>query len=376
MSEAQNTILVVDDTPEHIQIISENLKPEFKVLAAKDGKQALKLVSSSHPDIVLLDINMPGMDGYEVCKEIKSDLETQDIEVIFISANDSLDEIMAGFDAGASDYLIKPIEPAPLLEKVRIAIKNIERHRSLSDDKNMAFQTAMSAMTNTAELGALLEFEKGCRKVKDLPELADHVVSSMENFSLNCCVQIRVDDLELNESSTGIVSPLQLNLMKRSLEGDRIKSYKDCLVVAYPHVTVVMWGMPVDDEEKTGRYRDHLAALVDSCDQTIRIILEREAVNKRNKELLALVVESEQELLALQKAQEEHKRVNKHISENMLDDLQSCFLAYDLMEEQEQELIRMVNDSVEKSQTHYEEGLHLDSKLKDILNRIMDFAKS
>jgi len=112
-------ILVVDDEPLNINILIELLKGDYKIMAAKSGAQALKAASSSNkPDLILLDIMMPEMDGYEVCKQLKADPVTKEIPVIFVSAmNEDLDETK-GFDVGAIDYITKPISPKTLEARV------------------------------------------------------------------------------------------------------------------------------------------------------------------------------------------------------------------------------------------------------------------
>ena len=111
-------ILVVDDEPLNINILVELLKDTYKMMAAKSGVQALKAARSSNkPDLILLDIMMPEMDGYEVCRQLKADESTKDIPVIFVSAmSETLDETK-GFDVGAIDYITKPISPKTLGSK-------------------------------------------------------------------------------------------------------------------------------------------------------------------------------------------------------------------------------------------------------------------
>jgi sigma-B regulation protein RsbU (phosphoserine phosphatase) len=112
-------ILVVDDEPLNINILVELLKDKYKMMAAKSGVQALKAARSSNkPDLILLDIMMPDMDGYEVCRQLKDDKNTKDIPVIFVSAmSEELDETK-GFDVGAIDYITKPISPKILESRV------------------------------------------------------------------------------------------------------------------------------------------------------------------------------------------------------------------------------------------------------------------
>ena len=113
-------ILLVDDSPENIRVMLEVLKDDYQVVAAKDGKKALEIAAQyPHPDLILLDVLMPEMDGYEACLQLKNNVETQDIPVIFVTAlaEDVSEE--RGFNVGAVDYITKPISPAIVRARVR-----------------------------------------------------------------------------------------------------------------------------------------------------------------------------------------------------------------------------------------------------------------
>lgn len=112
-------ILIVDDAPENISILVAILKSDYKVVPAINGEKALKLANADNPpDLILLDIMMPGMDGYQVCETLKADDTTKGIPVIFLSGKDSDDEMKKGIELGAVDYITKPIEPSIVLAKV------------------------------------------------------------------------------------------------------------------------------------------------------------------------------------------------------------------------------------------------------------------
>ncbi|MGI1671459.1 MAG: two-component system response regulator [Neptuniibacter sp.] len=114
------TILVVDDEPINIMVLSDLLKSTYRVIAAKSGEQALQRARGDvKPDLILLDVMMPGMDGFEVCKELKASPQTASIPVIFVTAmNEEVDE-MKGLDVGAVDYMTKPISPAIVTARVK-----------------------------------------------------------------------------------------------------------------------------------------------------------------------------------------------------------------------------------------------------------------
>jgi CheY-like chemotaxis protein len=120
----KQVVLVVDDVPEMIALISALLKDDYTVTAATNGKDALRLAFSQHPpDLILLDIMMPGMDGYEVCSHLKSDSQTSDIPVIFLTAKSDEADEEKGFELGAVDYITKPISPPILLARIRTHLR-------------------------------------------------------------------------------------------------------------------------------------------------------------------------------------------------------------------------------------------------------------
>jgi CheY-like chemotaxis protein len=123
-------ILVVDDVIDNIKIISEILRKDYKVKAATSGEKALQICEiDPQPDLILLDIMMPVMDGMEVCRRLKSNPKTQHIAVIFLSALDQTKYIVQGLDLGAVDYITKPIDPPLVQARVRTHCKIIESNK-------------------------------------------------------------------------------------------------------------------------------------------------------------------------------------------------------------------------------------------------------
>jgi putative two-component system response regulator len=120
----KQTVLVVDDAPENISLITSLLKELYKVKIATSGKKALQIAFSAEPpDLILLDIMMPEMDGYEVCEHLKSDPQTLNIPVIFLTAKSDVDDEMKGLEMGAVDYITKPISPPIVLARVQTHLR-------------------------------------------------------------------------------------------------------------------------------------------------------------------------------------------------------------------------------------------------------------
>ena len=120
----RQTVLIVDDAPDNIRLVNEVLKDLYRVKVATNGEQALHIAfSSDPPDLILLDIMMPEMDGYEVCSHLKRDSQTAGIPVIFLTAMSRMEDEEKGFEVGAVDYITKPISPPILLARVRTHLR-------------------------------------------------------------------------------------------------------------------------------------------------------------------------------------------------------------------------------------------------------------
>lgn len=137
----KQTILVVDDTPENIDILVGILKNNYKVKAAPNGEKALKAIEKSPPDLILLDVMMPVMDGYETCRRLKETDIYREIPIIFITAKTQTDDIVKGFEVGAVDYITKPFNPTELMARVRTHLTIQQQKVQLAESEKIKEMT-------------------------------------------------------------------------------------------------------------------------------------------------------------------------------------------------------------------------------------------
>ncbi len=120
---AKKIVLIVDDAPANLAVLTQILKEPYQVRAAKNGALALKIAHApTPPDVILLDVEMPDMDGYEVCEKLKADEATRTIPVIFVTGHADPEQQAKGMTLGAVGYISKPVEPAVVLDKVAEAV--------------------------------------------------------------------------------------------------------------------------------------------------------------------------------------------------------------------------------------------------------------
>jgi response regulator RpfG family c-di-GMP phosphodiesterase len=144
------TVLIVDDSPDDIALISELLKDSYKIKIAGNGKRALKVAQTgAPPDMILLDIMMPIMDGYETCRHLKETPETLNIPVIFLTSKTELVDELKGFALGAVDYITKPISPPILLARVQTHLK-LKQASDYLKDNNQFLEAEVQRRTREA----------------------------------------------------------------------------------------------------------------------------------------------------------------------------------------------------------------------------------
>jgi len=156
MTERRQCILIVDDNPTNIQVLNEVLGDDYEILFATNGKDGIHIAREEQPDLILLDIMMPEMDGYHVCRELKESLRTKDIPVIFVTAMSEAEDETNGLEMGAVDYIIKPINPPIVKARVRNHLE-LKRQRDLL--RNLSNIDGLTGIPNRRRLDELLEQE-------------------------------------------------------------------------------------------------------------------------------------------------------------------------------------------------------------------------
>jgi putative two-component system response regulator len=151
-SQSSHTVLVVDDQPENLAILGDLLESYYRVKVANSGEKALRAaVSDPKPDLILLDVMMPEMDGYQVLARLRKNLQTCDIPVIFVTAKDGASDEEMGLELGAADYITKPVKPLVVLARVRTQLEN-QRAKSWLKDQNAFLEAEVLRRMHDNEL--------------------------------------------------------------------------------------------------------------------------------------------------------------------------------------------------------------------------------
>lgn len=256
----KNKIYVIDDEEINLEILQGILEEHYDVTCFSEPHSCLDEFGFSPADIVLLDVDMPVMDGLETCRHI---IEMEpNCPVLFISSKVSDEDRIAGYEAGGFDYLSKPYNGEELLKKIELVVKGIEYRAELNEEKDNITTAFMDAITGSGEQGVLLHFASRAFEVKTYHELAQTVAGALEQFNLKASILIGGEQaIEFGSTSGGFCSPIECNTLELLRKTKRIYEFNGRYQFNEKNISLLIKNMP-DDEEITGRFRDHILLLL------------------------------------------------------------------------------------------------------------------
>lgn len=222
----QPEILLVDDTPEHIEAAVSVLRENnFRIRIATKGNTALQLIKQHQPDLILLDVYMPEMDGFEICKIIKNDNDFKSIPIIFLTSSNDEESIKKGFELGAQDYVVKPFNTSELLARVHTHIKLKKQTESLKQANreldSFCYSVAHDLKAPLLSLNKLTEFleldyserldREGHELIANIQEKSTEVIQIIEHlldFSRMCEMQMNIETINLEQLFSEVYAEL------------------------------------------------------------------------------------------------------------------------------------------------------------------------
>jgi DNA-binding response OmpR family regulator len=217
MSNKEKRILVIDDLPENVYMLQDRLEHEgYEVLTAYDGKSGIEKATKELPDLILLDVMMPDINGFEVCKTLVNDEQTSNIPIILVTAKTEAEDTKEGLDAGAFDYVKKPFNKIELLARVKSALKLSEANRLLleAEKRSTFFATVVTANHKIKQPLTLLSLSSAAIK----RELKKEKISKETMLSKTKYIDVAIKEI-------GDVLD-QLNAIKEPILSDYTKNIK------------------------------------------------------------------------------------------------------------------------------------------------------
>ena len=258
---------------EHYQVIHYASLPE-------GGISEIAEALGDQPDFVLLDIGLPGVDGNQVCQQLREEYLSANVPIIFISGRMSENDILSAYEVGADDYLIKPVRLMELKLKLEQFSKRQQARENNQQLISGAQQMAFKAMATSSELGEILRFHEDSYSVGSIADLAKLLLDAIAKFSLKASIAF-FDKSTSFYRNDGQIKPLEEQALETFRDQERIFSWKNRTFFNYPNFSVLIRDMPINDEERYGVLKDQLCLLFNGVDARVNA-LKIEKSNQTN----------------------------------------------------------------------------------------------
>ncbi len=371
MSDKHHILLVDDDLMmtelQEVQLGSER----YRFSTATNGRDALARIAEDKPEVILLDVVMPEMDGMETCRRIRANEDYADIHIIFVTANDNEATRLTAYNVGGDDVLGKPLNSTVINNKVDAAIRIRQMVKCLREEVASTLGVLMSTIITSGEYGVVMNFFRNSYACNNVAELAEVVLKALDEFGLTGSVQLRSDDYILTLNTMRRSSPIEQEMLLKLSVGNRhIYDYGVRTVFCYPNVAILIKAMPIDDAEAYGRTKDNIALLSEGAEFRLKALCGEIAVHGQRERLMASVTVTSQ---TLNRVNVEYKRGQSEMAElfGLLEQsLEWAFAGLGLSDGQEAGIWELVRPLMNRAGSLYEKGVSLDMQLDRALQAL------
>ncbi|WP_196140042.1 PleD family two-component system response regulator [Aliikangiella sp. G2MR2-5] len=365
MSHSLAKILCIEDAKADQNFIRKHLGRDYELAFAASGDEGIARVSGFNPDLVLLDVNMPDINGLEVCRHIRELPETEDLPIVFISGMSSAEDRLAGYRAGGDEYLGKPFDEKELVSKVTLLIKAKQEKQRLKEVSQKASQAAIAAVTRAAELGFIVTLLRESFACEGIDELGEKVFNTLTCYALDGSLLLRFNGKDLFYPKNRPLSEKEKSALIKAHDAGRIFQYQDIAIFSTPKVSLLIRQMP-SNSAKVSRLLEHLAILVEGVEARLKG-LEIKHHTDVDKQLLEQSVELTHGCLEdLKEGHYQQRVATAKILSDVVEDMEELFLRLGLDETQEQALLSLILEAERKTEAVFFKNNQLQEQFEEI----------
>ncbi|MEJ6007102.1 response regulator [Paucibacter sp. AS339] len=375
----RSRVLLVDDDELTLQMLEATLEDDFQVSCVNSGTEALALCAQGQAfDLVVLDVDMPGLDGYETCKQLKAAPTSADIPVIFHSARVSIDERLQGYAAGGSDYLPKPFDAGELIAKIGLVLSNRAKQVELSGQLEETMNAVLSTADMMGEAGVVLEFQRQLGTCNSYADVAQAVFDALQRYSLEGCVRIQGRGELIASNSRGPCSALENSILDHLIAqktGQRIRPLGPHTGFAYGSVVLFVRNLRMDrggiemdrgESERMGRAIDNVAMLVEGA--IVRVAaLDTELATRDLADVKHLVGMTRNALTDISARSNTQRMEIQRVFEDLTEEVEASFMKLGLTDDQE----NFLSSIIKKHAAQVMESLDKSHEVEQFLRRVI-----
>ena len=360
------TIFAIDDELIFRNILQQAFGEHRQVRTFASAEECLAALDAGMPDLFFLDIEMPGLDGYTLCRMIRERPSYTSAPIIFVSAHDDLDSRMRGFDAGGHDFVVKPFSLVELRQKVDF----FEQAQSERDTLQVRVEEGETLtaliLGNLDEYAVLIRFLRDLNSSEGYQDMAGNLFTLLRAYRLDGALQLRCAGqvITLNDGSAG--TPLEESIFRHVQLMGRIVQFKSRAAFNYNAVSLLINNMPLSDPEACGRLRDHLAIAAETMDARLQAMLDRQGITYARSEIASVLNGVDSTLHEFRSNYAYAREFAERIVESMQQRLNELLSGLAMTDGQEEHLHNIVREGILELAACYDFG----SKTEAAFNRL------
>ncbi len=349
-------ILVVDDDPMVRMAHQSMLTDNFDVASIGSGTEVFDYFKEQNADVVLLDVGLPDMDGFEVCRRLDQQGRLAQTSVIFVSGSTDLDTRIKAFSSGGDDFIAKPLNPVELMSKVGVLKKRKEYNQSIQKKLETAQRSASKAITTSSKLGRVMDFVAQSFSLHTLECLVDATFDLLTSLNLNAILLTEINGRYDYFSYEGQIKPIERELVDLLKTKGPSYEFNQRIQLNYPHVSILIKNMPDDSDENYNSIKELLPAIGSCISSRLSEIDAQENILLQTQDLIYSfdVIQATMKTLTASlgnNQQKASKRLHKMVYE-----LNVFIQRLGLDDDQEERVIHYVDQAVEESLTLLDAG--------------------
>jgi CheY-like chemotaxis protein len=363
-------VFAVDDDPLILSVIREIVEPDYALETFESAEACMARLDEEKPGMFLLDVGLPGMDGYAFCRQIKDDAALRQIPVTFVSGHDTIDAKLKGYDAGGEDFIVKPFVPEEVLQKIKVAQQIVQSKQSIQEQADASEYLATLALASMDEAGIVLQFMSKLIGWNSEQEIAEGLLELMQRYKLDGVVQARIAQRSLTLSKDGANLPLETSVINHVRGMDRIFEFRSRSVHNFERVTLMVNNMPLADPDFCGRIRDNLSVAAQGTDSRLQAI-ETEEANRKNQEGILDALQSVRETIsAMQQAHLQDRAASTALMVELDQDLANSFVHLGMTDNQERQMENLVGNFMKRLVELLDRGEDTQQALKMLSDKL------
>lgn len=366
------SIFAVEDDPASLRLLQAVFQETYALETFASAEACLARLDTGTPDLFLLDVGLPGVDGYELCRQLKDRPASAHLPVIFISGHVELESRLRGYEVGAHDFIVKPFDLREVRQKVEVLFKELASKANLENRLTESDTLTALILSNLDEYAVVLKYLRELNSCADPRELADMTHTMLRGFGLSGAVQLRLPGEELTIDAQGANTPIMVSIMNHVRTLERIFEFHRHGVYNFDRITLMVDNMPVADAERCGRLRDHLAIAIETADARLKGLLATATNTRANEHVGQAIAVLRATVAAFTERYAHAQHAGGAVMRELMEEMRAAFIHLGMTQLQEESILDIIQQKMDLLVGLYDAGAETNTTLVHLEHRLTE----